>query len=114
MAVPTKGRSLLFNFVTNKGTAFTRREREELDLAGLLPPKVATMQEQLERTYENFSGKTTYIEKFIYLAALQDRNETLYYRLLLDDAHCLYSGGWRSLPEIFTHLPQRARCLCKL
>jgi malate dehydrogenase (oxaloacetate-decarboxylating) len=84
MAVSTKGRDLLVNYVTNKGTAFTHREREELDLAGLLPPQVSTIKQQLDRTYENFSSKPTDLEKFIYLASLQDRNETLYYRLILE------------------------------
>ena len=54
MAVDTKGRILLLNHVTNKGTAFSYRERDELDLAGLLPPQVSTMKRQLDRTYENF------------------------------------------------------------
>jgi len=84
MAVSTKGRALLFNYETNKGTAFSHREREELDLAGLLPPQISTMKQQLNRTYENYLSKTTNIEKFIYLTALQDRNEILYYRLLLE------------------------------
>ncbi|WP_410961940.1 hypothetical protein, partial [Salmonella sp. SAL4359] len=49
MAVSQKGRALLLNPFTNKGTAFTRREREELDLDGLIPPAVCTIQQQLER-----------------------------------------------------------------
>jgi malate dehydrogenase (oxaloacetate-decarboxylating) len=84
MAVTLKGRALLLNPHTNKGTAFTRRERDELDLCGLVPPAVCTMHQQMERTYENFKAKTSSLEKFIYLTSLQDRNETLFYRLALE------------------------------
>ncbi len=84
MAVSEKGRALLLNPHTNKGTAFTRRERDELDLCGLVPPAVCTMRQQMDRTYENFKAKTTSLEKFIYLTSLQDRNETLFYRLALE------------------------------
>jgi malate dehydrogenase (oxaloacetate-decarboxylating) len=84
MAVSQKGRALLLNPLTNKGTAFTRRERDELDLNGLVPPAICTIPQQLDRTYENFSSKTSDLEKFIYLTSLHDRNETLFYRLVLE------------------------------
>jgi malate dehydrogenase (oxaloacetate-decarboxylating) len=84
MAVSQKGRALTLNPFTNKGTAFTRREREELELAGLVPPAVCTVRQQMDRTYESFRVKTTNLEKFIYLTSLQDRNETLFYRLALE------------------------------
>jgi malic enzyme len=113
MAVPAKGRALLLDYETNKGTAFTSREREELDLAGLLPPKASTMQNQLERTYENFASKTTNIEKFIYLASLQDRNETLYYRLLLEHIDemmpIVYTPVVGEACQKFSHLFRRGR-----
>jgi len=113
MAVPIKGRPLLLDFETNKGTAFTRREREELDLAGLLPPQASTMQQQLERTYENFSKETTNIEKFIYLADLQDRNETLYYRLVLEHIDemmpIVYTPVVGEACQKFSHLFRRGR-----
>src|SRR5689334_3930940 len=66
----------------NKGSAFTQAERDELGLLGLLPPHIATMEEQLARTYENYQRKTTAQERHIFLTSLQDRNETLFYRLL--------------------------------
>jgi malic enzyme len=81
IATPIKGKALLLDAFTNKGTAFTARERDELDLHGLLPARVSTIEEQLDRTYENFSRKETPIEKFIFMASLQERNETLFYRL---------------------------------
>jgi len=84
MAVSQKGRPLLLNPFTNKGTAFSQRERDELDLCGMVPPAVCTIRQQMDRTYENFKAKTSNLEKFIYLTSLQDRNETLFYRLALE------------------------------
>ncbi len=84
MAVSEKGKALLVNPMTNKGSAFTAREREELDLHGLVPPAICTLQQQVERSYENYSAKSTNLERFIYLTSLQDRNETLFYRLVLE------------------------------
>ncbi len=81
ISTPVKGKALLMDPFTNKGTAFTARERDELDLHGLLPPQVSTIEMQLERVYENFQAKSTPLEKFIYMASLQDRNETLFFRL---------------------------------
>jgi hypothetical protein len=68
----------------NKGTAFTAAERDALGLRGLLPPRVFTIEEQLERVMENFRAKDSAIERYIFMVALQDRNETLFYRTLLD------------------------------
>jgi len=113
MAVSTKGRALLFDYEINKGTAFSTRERRELDLAGLLPPQISTMKQQLDRTYENFSSKTTNIEKFIYLTALQDRNETLYYRLLLEHIEemmpIVYTPVVGEACQKFSHIYRRGR-----
>jgi malic enzyme len=81
-AVPSKGESLLLNPMTNKGTAFTDRERSELDLHGLLPPAVLTIRQQLDRIYENYLTHPTNIDKYVYLTGLHDRNETLFYRLV--------------------------------
>lgn len=83
ICVSAKGRALLQDPLTNKGTAFTLRERDEFGLHGLLPPAVCTMKQQLDRAYENFLQKTTNLEKYIYLTSLQDRNTTLFFRLLL-------------------------------
>ena len=76
------GRQLLENSLLNKGTAFSAEERSELDLHGLLPPKVETMEEQCHRSYKAFIIKPTPILKHIYLRSLQDTNETLFYALL--------------------------------
>lgn len=68
----------------NKGTGFTDRERDRLGLRGLLPPKVTTQSEQLERVLENFRQKPSPLEQYIYLISLQDRNEHLFYRLVME------------------------------
>ncbi|HKF58032.1 MAG TPA: NAD-dependent malic enzyme [Blastocatellia bacterium] len=78
------GKSLLEDPLLNKGSAFNEQERLEFGLLGLLPPHVSTVEEQLERTYYNFCQKPNELEKYIFLISLQDRNETLFYRLLLE------------------------------
>jgi malate dehydrogenase (oxaloacetate-decarboxylating) len=78
------GQRLLDNPLLNKGSAFSRDERREFDLLGLLPAHSSTVEEQLARTYENYQRKETDLERYVFLTALQDRNETLFYRLLLE------------------------------
>ena len=68
----------------NKGTAFTEEERTLFGLLGLLPPHVETLDEQVVRAYEAYQRKDDDLERHIYLRALQDTNEILFYRLLLD------------------------------
>jgi malate dehydrogenase (oxaloacetate-decarboxylating)(NADP+) len=78
------GVDLLHNPVLNKGTAFTEKERDKLGLRGLLPPYVHTQEEQIMRVLENFHKKPNDLERYIHMIALQDRNETLFYRVVLD------------------------------
>lgn len=79
------GGALLLDTPTlNKGTAFLESERRELGLLGLLPFHSSTMEEQLARTYENYRAKSSELERYLFLIALQDRNETLFYRLVLE------------------------------
>ncbi|HEU5100021.1 MAG TPA: NAD-dependent malic enzyme, partial [Roseiflexaceae bacterium] len=80
--VELTGSQLLACPLLNKGIAFTEQERHELGLLGLLPAHVATIDEQVARNYENFQQKTSAQERYIFLTSLQDRNETLFYRLL--------------------------------
>ncbi|HLZ21794.1 MAG TPA: NAD-dependent malic enzyme [Ktedonobacterales bacterium] len=81
-ATSLTGQCLLESPLLNKGSAFSEEERRELGLLGLLPPHVAPMEEQLARTYENYSRKQSDLERYIFLASLHDRNEILFYRLL--------------------------------
>jgi malate dehydrogenase (oxaloacetate-decarboxylating) len=115
MAVSQKGRALLLNPFTNKGTAFSRREREELDLGGLVPPAVCSIRQQLDRTYENFKVKPTNLEKFVYLSSLQDRNETLFYRLVLDHIDemmpIVYTPVVGEACQKYSHIYRRGRGL---
>jgi malate dehydrogenase (oxaloacetate-decarboxylating)(NADP+) len=83
LGIPT-GVALLRDPALNKGTAFTEKEREVRGLRGLLPPRVHTMEEQVMRTLENFRRKPNDIEKYIFMISLQDRNKTLFYRVVLD------------------------------
>ena len=76
------GVALLSHPRLNKGSAFSSDERTTFHLHGLLPPAVMTIEQQLDRTYQSFRAKTTDLERYIYLASLQDRNEVLYFRLL--------------------------------
>ena len=78
------GQMLLENPLLNKGSAFPEEERETFNLLGLLPPHVAQMEDQLARTYENYSRKDSDLERYIHLASLHDRNETLFFRLVYD------------------------------
>ncbi len=79
------GAALLHDPALNKGTAFTEEERDALGIRGLLPPRVFSEEEQLGRVLENFHRKTSDLERYIYLIALQDRNETLFYRALIEN-----------------------------
>ena len=83
-AVSISGQQLLDDPLLNRSTAFPEHERRELGLMGLLPLHTSTFEEQLERVYENYRSKESDIERYIFLTALQDRNETLFYRLLQD------------------------------
>ncbi len=76
------GRLLLEHSLLNKNTAFSMEERSELELHGLLPPKIESLEEQCHRAYKAFSAKPTPILKHIYLRSLQDTNETLFYALM--------------------------------
>ena len=78
------GISLLRDPTLNKGTAFTEEEREALGLRGLLPPRVHTQEEQIQRVLGNFHRKPSDLERYIFMIALQDRNEALFYRVVLD------------------------------
>lgn len=82
--IDSDGFELLHNPVLNKGAAFTHDERKLFKIDGFLPTAVASLDQQVLRSYENFSAKSSDIEKYIFLRSLQDRNETIFYGLILD------------------------------
>ena len=79
-----RGFEVLATPLLNKGVAFPPEEREALGLTGLLPPKVLTLEEQAKRAYKQFQSQPDDLSKNVYLTALHDRNEVLFYRLLND------------------------------
>jgi malic enzyme len=82
--VRLRGPQLLNHPMYNRATSFTREERRELGLEGLLPDVVSTMEQQARRAYGNVVRKAEPLERYIGLAALQDRNEHLFYRVLTE------------------------------
>src|SRR5947209_17342809 len=82
LEVSLTGQMLLEHPLLNKGSSFPEDERREFHLLGLLPPHVAPLEVQLARTYKNYRRKDDDLERYIFLASLQDRNEILFYRLL--------------------------------
>jgi malate dehydrogenase (oxaloacetate-decarboxylating) len=99
----------------NKGTAFTERERTTFGLHGLLPPHTETLDEQVGRAYEAFQKKDNDLERHIYLRALQDTNEVLFYKLLLNHIEemtpIVYTPTVAQACEQFSHIYRRPRGL---
>src|SRR5215204_7363196 len=79
---PYAGHHLLADSMLNGGTAFTEQERDEFELHGLLPPRVATLDEQVSRRLQALRGFATDLERYAFLRELQDTNETVFYALL--------------------------------
>jgi malate dehydrogenase (oxaloacetate-decarboxylating) len=106
---------LLDTPLLNKGTAFSDQERSAFGLHGLLPPQVETLIEQSERAYEAFAVKPNDLEKHIYLRQLQDTNETLFYRLMLDHVvemmPIVYTPTVGVACQQFSHIYRRPRGL---
>ncbi|SES66998.1 NAD-dependent malic enzyme [Thalassotalea agarivorans] len=80
--IPYAGPTLLETPLLNKGSAFTREERVNFNLNGLLPPAYETIEEQVDRAYRQYSSFRTNLNKHIYLRAIHDKNETLFFRLI--------------------------------
>ena len=77
-----KGFEVLYDGRISKSLAFSKEEREELGLRGLLPYSVVGQNIQVKRVMEGLRRKESNIERYIMLSALQDRNEKLYYRIV--------------------------------
>ena len=110
-----RGMDLLDAPLLNKGTAFTEEEREAFGLQGLLPPHVETLDEQVVRAYEAFRRKSDDLERYIYLRALQDCNEVLFYRLILDHLEEMIPVVYTPVVALgcqeFSHIYRRPRGL---
>src|SRR3954453_1621907 len=98
---PACGMEVLHDPARNHGTAFTEAERDALGLRGLLPPRVFTIEQQAGRILENFHRKPDDLEKYIFLSSLQERNETLFYRVLVDNLEAM-------MPIVYTPTVGRA------
>jgi malic enzyme len=113
--VPYRGTRLLRHPMYTKGTAFNAQERKDFGLEGLLPTAVSTIKQQEGRIYANISRKSEPLEKYIGLAALQDRNEHLFYRLLIDHVEeflpIVYTPTVGRACQEFSHIFRRARGL---
>jgi malate dehydrogenase (oxaloacetate-decarboxylating) len=110
-----RGMDLLDTPIWNKGTAFDDHERVIFGLHGLLPPREESLEEQSERAYEAFQPKNTDLERHIYLRQLQDTNETLFYRLMLNHIEemmpIVYTPTVGIACQQFSHIYRRPRGL---
>src|SRR5512141_2296038 len=110
-----QGVALLRDPTLNKGMAFSEAERDALGIRGLLPAHVLSQEEQVARVLENFRRKPTNLEKFINLAALHDRNEALFFRIVMDNPDemmpVIYTPTVGLACQQFGHIFQRPRGL---
>jgi malate dehydrogenase (oxaloacetate-decarboxylating)(NADP+) len=110
-----RGVALLRDPTLNKGTAFTNPERDALGLRGLLPPHVCSQQDQVARVLENFHRLQTPLAKYILIEALQDRNEALFYRLIMENPDemmpIIYTPTVGLACQQFGHIYRRPRGL---
>jgi len=110
-----RGSALKDDRFLNKGTCFTLEERDALGLRGILPPGVSTPGEQETRAYENYLKVADDVGRYLFLAALQDRNETLFYRLVLDHLEemvpIIYTPTVGKVCERYSHIYRRPRGL---
>ncbi len=115
LPVSTRSVALKDDPVLNKGTCFTRQEREQLGLLGLLPPSVQSPQEQLDRAYGNYLKAGDDVRRYLFLAGLQDRNEHLFAQLVLSHLDemvpIIYTPTVGKACEQYSHMYRRARGL---
>jgi malate dehydrogenase (oxaloacetate-decarboxylating) len=122
--IPYAGPALLEMPLLNKGSAFTREERLEFNLVGLLPQNVESIEEQAERAYHQYQRCHSDLERHIHLRAIQDDNETLYYHMVMEHLEEMlpiiytptvgqaceeFSSIYRSHRGLFISYPDRER-----
>ena len=115
LEVAVTGFPLLRLPLMNKSTAFTREERQLLEIEGLLPPHVSTVEEQKERSYQRYRLQNNPLEKHIYLRSLQDRNEVLFFAVVEDHLEemlpILYTPTVGDAVKLFSHIYRYPRGL---
>ena len=113
LRIRARGRAVLSNPMTNRGTAFTAEERQALDLDGLMPTGFTTLENQTRRVYAQVRDTTTMLGKFLTLNALRDRNEVLFYHLLTANLEemlpVIYTPTIGEAIERFSHTYNRPR-----
>ncbi len=109
------GMTLLQDPVLNKGSAFSREERARLGIDGLLPPHVSTMDEQMKRVLANVRGQADDLQRYTELIALLDRNETLFYRVVMENLDemmpLIYTPVVGKACQLYGHIFRRPRGL---
>ncbi|MBP6185412.1 MAG: NAD-dependent malic enzyme [Saprospiraceae bacterium] len=110
-----RGVKLFHDPILNKGTAFTEEEREQLGLRGLLPPRIMSQELQAKRVLENLRLKPNDLERYIFMVSLQDRNEHLFYRTVVDHLEeimpIIYTPTVGKACQSYGHLFRRSRGL---
>ncbi len=110
-----RGTDLLHNALLNKGAGFTETERNALGLRGLLPPRVASLEQQVARVLENVREMPTPLTQYRYLTSLLDRNTTLFYRVVVDNLDemmpIIYTPTVGQACQEYGHVFQQARGL---
>ena len=113
IAAMHRGVKILHDPIRNKGTAFTEADRKALNLTGLLPPRVHSAAEQELRVLGNVRDKPTDLSRYLYLISLQDRNETLFYRVVMNNIEemmpLIYTPTVGAACQEFQHIYRRPR-----
>jgi len=110
-----EGFQILNSASLNKDTAFTEDERRQFKLRGLLPPRVSSLDIQMQRALENMRRKQDDIERYVFLTALQSRNERLFYNIVMNNIEetmpLIYTPTVGQACKEFAHLYRRPRGL---
>lgn len=113
--IPFAGPALLEAPLLNKGSAFSEFERQQFNLEGLLPCAIETIEEQIQRAQAEYDRIERDVDKHIYLRNLQDTNETLYYRFVIENLEAIlpiiYTPTVGEVCQKFSHIYRRKRGL---